>query len=332
MISLKAAAAVIERFENQALLVVGDLMLDRYVSGVVNRISPEAPVPVVHVVGEYARPGGAANVALNIQALGGRAAVAGVVGADAAGEELIGILREAGIATEGVAVAEGYQTCVKTRIIAERQQVVRVDREDGAEAIGAAACAAASRVAGLVQDVRGVVIEDYGKGALAQPLVDAVLEAAQGGGVPVGFDPNPNHDLEVSGVAIATPNYREACLAAGLREVPLVGDLRRHATLRKAAEVLSARWGAGMLVITLGPHGMYLKGAGGEPVVIPARAREVFDVSGAGDTVIATAMLARAAGAAGEEAVMLSNVASGVVVGKLGTATCSAQELRAALE
>lgn len=318
-------------FANVKVLVVGDLMLDRYVFGSVTRISPEAPVPVVHVSREESRPGGASNVALNIGALGGGSTVAGVIGADVAGDDLMRTLVDAGIRMEGVVRAPSVQTTVKTRVVAERQQVVRVDREMPAAQFEAGVETLCRLLPPLVAAADAVVIEDYGKGVVCQRVVDTVLAAAQTAGLPVGFDPKDNHRLNLPWLTLATPNYREACLAAGVPEASL-DDTAGSASLRETGRLLSARWGTELLLITLGPHGMYLLPRSGEPMVLPTVAREVFDVSGAGDTVIATALTALAAGATHAEAAELANHAAGVVVGKLGTAVCTRAELRGSFD
>jgi len=332
MISSEQAADTVGRFRGRRILVVGDLMLDRYISGSVSRISPEAPVPVVCVRNEHSQPGGAANVALNIQSLGGAAVVAGIVGKDEAAGELEALLSGAGIDTAGMLQHDGIATTVKTRILAERQQVVRVDREcaDGGmpAELERAMC---ERIGELASGVDGIVIEDYGKGVVSQKVVDAVLAAA-GDGIPVGFDPKENHELTVAGVAVATPNYSEALSAAGLGwgvPAPKPGD---SAALASIAEALRAKWKPGLLIVTLGSQGMYMVPEKGTPRMISTKAREVFDVSGAGDTVIAAAVLATVAGADHETATSLANYAAGVVVGKIGTATCSPDELLACVE
>lgn len=320
-------------FSQQRILVVGDVMLDRYIHGVVDRISPEAPVPVVRVVRERQVPGGAANVASNIRALGGTAAMAGAVGDDAAGRELKHAIEALGVGTGALAVIPGVRTTVKTRVIAERQQIIRVDWENEtpypADAV-TAFCAAVERA---IDDCTGVVIEDYNKGIVRQEIVDAVLGAARRKGIPVGLDPKDNLDLRIQGLTLATPNYKEAHVCAGLTpRPPPAGDPLQDASLRHAAEILLRQWQPEQLVVTLGPQGMYLASKDRPPRVIPTRAREVFDVSGAGDTVIATCLLAMAAGATFDEAAVLGNEAAGVVVGKLGTATCSAAELIRSME
>jgi D-beta-D-heptose 7-phosphate kinase/D-beta-D-heptose 1-phosphate adenosyltransferase len=306
-------------------------MLDRYVSGSVSRISPEAPVPVVHVTREEGRPGGAANVALNIQELGGQAIVSGVVGDDAAGQELMDLMKRRGIRTDCVLVQPGIPTTVKTRILAERQQVVRVDHEWSRPYPTDSIKELCRRVTEWCGKVDGVIIEDYGKGAVPQELVDCILSVRKQSRIPVALDPNEFHDLQVSGITFATPNYREARAAAGLAPAALSSDPAHDAGLAEAAGILRRKWDPDLLAVTLGPAGMYLDSRRSPPVVIPTRAREVFDVCGAGDTVIGTAMMAVVAGANYLEAATLANYAAGVVVGKVGTATCDPDELLSAL-
>jgi len=321
------ARELLARFRKQRILVLGDLMLDRYVRGQADRLSPEAPVPVVLVAQELDMPGGAANVAMNVRSLGGQAGVAGIVGRDPAGDALLRVLERAGIATSGVLRVAAATTSEKTRIMADRQQVVRVDRESPTEFGAPVWRAFAGRIQRAMKGCTGAVIEDYGKGAVRQPAVDAVLDAACAAGVPVGYDPKEDRGLRVRGITVATPNCREAHLCAGLPPRAHVEEPMRDPVLRQAARQLTAKWKAGALVVTLGAQGMYVAEPGRPPVRIPTRAREVFDVSGAGDTVIATCLLALAAGARVAEAAVLGNYAAGVVVGKLGTATCSPEEL-----
>lgn len=325
--NVNQAAGWLERMRGRRVLVVGDLMLDRYVFGSVSRISPEAPVPVVLVQREEVKPGGAANVARNIRALGGEVSIAGFVGDDQAGTDLRRILREEGIGTGAVMVRPGMQTTVKTRVVAERQQVVRVDREDPPARVSAISGELAPMIAREIEQAEGAILEDYGKGLLTQAIVDAVMSGSRKRGIPVGLDPKDTRALSIKGLALATPNYKEACLAAGLGEVPLTGDLLKHANLVEAGRRLQVMWETETLVITLGAHGMYFLPRKGEATVIPTRAREVFDVTGAGDTVISAAVTAIAAGVPALDAAGLANYAAGVVVGKLGAATCTPAEL-----
>lgn len=327
------AKRLTKAFSGQRILVVGDLVLDRYIHGTVERISPEAPVPVVRVGRERQVLGGAANVAGNIRALGGEAVMAGVVGRDQAGRDLLRILGECGIGTEGVRVVADMQTTVKMRVLADRQQVVRVDWDPAASFPQREVAAFCALLEKQVARCSGVVIEDYSKGLIRQDIIDVILAAARKQGIPVGLDPKDNAELDLSGITLAKPNYREAHLCAG---VPIKGpqgsDPLKDESLRKAGQILLRRWKPQQLIVTLGPQGMYLVSRGKRPRVIPTRAREVFDVSGAGDTVIATCVLALAAGATFDEAAILGNNAAGVVVGKLGTATCSPEELLASVE
>lgn len=324
---------LMERFRRQRILVVGDLMLDKYIHGNVERISPEAPVPVVQVSRERRVPGGAANVAYNICALGGQACLAGVIGDDAAGDELVSILKARGIGTEAVRTIKGRPTTVKMRVLADRQQVVRVDWDSEPDMDAKDVEAFCRQVEAEVARCTGVVVEDYSKGVVRQEVMDATLAAARRQKVPVGLDPKDNEDLAIAGLTLATPNYKEAHACAGLPiRPPPPGDPLDDVSLRKAAETLLRKWTPQQLIVTLGPKGMYVASEKKAAHVIPTRAREVFDVSGAGDTVIATCVLAMAAGATGDEAAVLGNNAAGVVVGKLGTATCSPEELLASVE
>jgi rfaE bifunctional protein kinase chain/domain len=330
MIGLARARTIVSAFARQRILVVGDLMLDRYIYGGVERISPEAPVPVVRVMRTKDMAGGAANVAVNIQSLGGQAVLGGVIGKDSASAALRRVLAERRIRDDGVVALPGTLTTVKMRIVAERQQVVRVDWDGDATVPPSALASLCRKLQKLVDSATGVIIEDYGKGFIRQVVVDSVLAAAQRKRIPVGLDPKDNMDLKLAGIALATPNCREAFACAGLPlKASIAGDPLKDASLRRAEAILLRKWKPAQLIITLGPQGMYLAAPGKAPQVIPTRAREVFDVSGAGDTVIATCLLALAAGADGLEAVVLGNCAAGVVVGKLGTASCSAAELLA---
>ena len=322
-----------DAFRRQRILVVGDLMLDKYIHGTVERISPEAPVPVVRVARERQVPGGAANVAWNVRAFGGEAVMAGVVGHDAAGRDLMKLMAAQGVSTDAIRIVEGLQTTVKMRVLADRQQVVRVDWDADPEFPKADMDIFCETVSRQIETCTGVVIEDYSKAIVRQEVMDAVLSAARKKGIPVGLDPKDNLNLRIKGITLATPNYKEAHVCAGLpAKAPPPGNPLNDLSLRKAAEILLKTWEPEQLLVTLGPNGMYLASRDRVPLVIPTRAREVYDVSGAGDTVIATCVLALAAGASFDEAAVLGNNAAGVVVGKLGTATCSPEELLASVE
>jgi D-beta-D-heptose 7-phosphate kinase/D-beta-D-heptose 1-phosphate adenosyltransferase len=323
------ASELLKACHGKKILVVGDLMLDRYILGAVNRISPEAPVPVVHVHTEKAVPGGASNVALNIGSLHGRGGVAGVIGDDADGRELSSLLTSRGVSTGAALLDPGVRTTVKTRVIAERQQIVRIDWEDAFHYSPDTLARFRQCLIEEIAEADGVIIEDYGKGVIVQEVVDTVVQAAAARKIPVGLDPKENHILDVAGITLATPNRKEAFNGAGIAETRPVADPLNDEPLLKVGEILLEKWRPELLAITLGAQGMLLLERGKAPLVVPTRAREVFDVSGAGDTVIATCVLARAAGASFVEAAEIANYAAGVVVGKLGTATCTADELLA---
>ena len=324
-LSQKRAAALLQAFKRRRILVVGDLMLDRFVYGSVSRISPEAPVPVVRVEKETSMPGGASNVACNIRSLGGQAAVAGLLGKDPSGVELRWLLTHSQVDVECAMMFAGANTIVKERIIAERQQVVRVDFERGAVWTERQREKFLALLAIELDKADGVVLEDYGKGAITQPVVDLVLKIAQSRNIPVGLDPKDGHDLNFKGITLATPTQRKLCdcrLAGPRRARNPLSDK----ALQRVGQILLEKWECQNLAITLGPQGMYLVSPGASRVMRP-RAREVFDVIGAGDTVIATSVTALASGATFAESAELANIAAGVVVGKLGTATCTPQEL-----
>jgi D-beta-D-heptose 7-phosphate kinase/D-beta-D-heptose 1-phosphate adenosyltransferase len=305
-------------------------MLDRYIYGAVERISPEAPVPVVRVVRESRMPGGAGNVAANLRAMGARVTVAGFVGEDEAGGELMGLLRAMDADPTPVRRLRNTPTTVKMRVVAERQQVVRVDSDGGPVLSDGDWERFSSRIAEACARADGVILADYGKGALDQRVADAVLEAAGAAGIPSGLDPR-NPALRVPGITVVTPNRKEAFQIARLPDPGPAPWPLEDAPLRAAARRLLRHWVPRHLLITLGPQGMLIAGSSRRPVHVPTRAREVFDVSGAGDTVIAVCILALAAGAEIVEAAEIANYAAGVVVGKMGTATCTPDELLAAV-
>ncbi len=324
---VKRAKDIVENFHKQTILVVGDLMLDRYIKGSVNRISPEAPVPVVQVQQEFAVPGGAANVARNLVSLGAKSVLGGVLGNDIAGKELKKILVAEGIGLNAVLSLADIRTTLKTRIIADRQQVVRIDWEDIIELKGSKLGAFLNKLVDIIQKVNGIVIGDYAKGVISQKVIDVILQGALKRGIPVGMDPKDNPDFKLEGLTFVTPNRKEAFALCKQKETPPNIDPLEDKPLIRIAEELLERWQVAFVVITLGPQGMLLLSKDGKLVHVPTAAREVFDVSGAGDTAIATMLLALSAGAEKVEAATIANCAAGVVVGKLGTATCSKAEL-----
>jgi len=317
---------ILDTASAKRLLVVGDLMLDEFVWGNVARISPEAPVPVVEVQSESSYPGGAANVARNLKEFASSVTMLGLVGSDAAGEKLTKLLLTEKIATDGLFTDPAVPTIVKTRIIAQRQQVVRVDREQ-LTAAGSSRADILAKARDLVSQSDAVLIEDYGKGFLDQPFIDALLETAREHGTLVTCDPNPKNPLEWPGISTIKPNRSEAFAAAGVPLTPPIHPVENDTALLKVGEILLKRWNAGSLLITLSEQGMMLFRRDHPPYHTPTRAREIFDVSGAGDTSISLYTLGIAAGATPEEAAEMANHAAGIVVGKLGTATCSREEL-----
>ncbi|MFN5960014.1 MAG: bifunctional heptose 7-phosphate kinase/heptose 1-phosphate adenyltransferase [Verrucomicrobiota bacterium] len=322
----------LSRFRGLRVMVIGDIMLDRFIWGNVTRISPEAPVPVVHVVREDAYPGGAANVARNLAPFAGRVDVLGVTGAGLLTDQLLGLLEAGGIATDGILVSPEHETIVKTRIIARSQQMARIDRETIRPPSPETLARALAWFRAQLPETDAVILEDYAKGFLTQELVDVVLREAAAAGVPVSVDPNPGNPLRWHGATVIKPNRREAFAAAGLMDPGDVSEVELMKALVSLGEALFAKWETRMLLITLGEHGMALLEPGKPVYHTPTRAREVFDVSGAGDTAIALFTLALAAGASAPDAAELSNMASGIVVGKVGTATLSPDELLAACE
>lgn len=318
---------LLDRCATRRVLVIGDVMLDEFVWGRVSRISPEAPVPVVEVVEETSYPGGAANVARNVAEFTPHVRVLGLVGADPAGSALRRLLEEGGISANSLVELPDARTIVKTRIIARQQQVVRVDRERVWNGTGPGFDQIVQQVKAVASDTDIIIFEDYGKGLITQAVKDSVCEIAAAHKIPVCVDPNPGNPIDWSGVDVIKPNRSEAFAAAGVRPAEAADDPLNDAPLLEAGNRLVEKWGANQLLVTLGEHGMVLFAEGETPYHTPTRAREVFDVSGAGDTVIALYSLAIAAGAAPREAAEIANHAAGVVVGKLGTATLTPAEL-----
>jgi len=318
---------ILEGGRRLRILVVGDVMLDEFVWGKVSRISPEAPVPVVEVTGETSFPGGAANVARNLRAFCGRVTVCGIVGRDGAASRLEELLRGEGIETDGLVGAEGFPTIVKTRIIARQQQVVRVDRERRDVNLQEARRELSGWIEEKLGEVDGVIFEDYGKGLIDQGLASALIGKAVAAGKVVTVDPNPGNPLRWSGVHLLKPNRQELFSLAGVADRGAVGNPLEDGGLKEALERLGSLQDVGAVLVTLGEQGMLLAERGREVYHIPTRAKEVFDVSGAGDTAIALMTLAMCAGATLREAAEISNHASGIVVGKLGTATVMPEEL-----
>lgn len=318
---------LLEIAATKRLAVVGDAMLDEFVWGKVSRISPEAPVPVVEVQKESSYPGGAANVARNLRPFCNSVHIFGLIGNDYAGENLTKILCEEGIFTDSLIKQANFPTIVKTRIIARQQQVVRVDRE--AEHLppmekNEQAIALFER---LLPSLDGIIFEDYGKGFLSQKLKDALCQKALPYGIVMAGDPNPKNFLDWTGVRVLKPNRQEAFHFASIPQTPPTDDPLKDAPLLQVCEILQSRWKIPQLLVTLGEYGMLLYQPNIPPYHTPTRAMEIFDVSGAGDTAIALYTLALSAGASPHEAAEISNHGAGIVIGKLGTATLTSQEL-----
>jgi D-beta-D-heptose 7-phosphate kinase/D-beta-D-heptose 1-phosphate adenosyltransferase len=314
------------------VLVVGDAMLDHFIWGSVARISPEAPVPVLDFEGESFMPGGAANVARNLTALQVPTELFGTVGRDPAARQLKRLLSQCRIGCRGVLGDTARSTSVKTRIVAHKQQVVRIDREtrDGLNASLTRRLLKA--VQSMIPSAAAVIVGDYGKGVVTQPLLDEIKRMCRSHGVWLSLDPKPVHHLNLSGLSLITPNRKEAFELAGLTDEPRHNLPLADANLQRVAERLLNEFRPAVLLITLGELGMLLCQHGQKPFHIPTVAQEVFDVSGAGDTVIASFTLAIAAGASPLEAAIISNHAAGIVVGKFGTATVAPEELLASLK
>jgi rfaE bifunctional protein kinase chain/domain len=323
----RRAADLIARFAGQPILVVGDVMLDRFIVGRVTRISPEAPVPVVQFESEYVRLGGAANVANNIASLGGRPTLVGVVGKDAAGERLRTELSAAHVGVDGIVQDASRPTTEKVRIVTERnQQVARVDYERDTDVSADIERALVDRVRQLAAAANTLLVSDYLKGTITRPVIEALLRSATASAerpTPLIVDPKIPHLACYAGASLITPNHHEAEIATHCR-------IRSNDDAREAARAFRTRAQCDAVLITRGEHGMWLSDSHTEGA-IGAVTREVADVTGAGDTVVATLALALAAGATLAEAAVLANHAAGIVVGKFGPATVSAEELRASL-
>ena len=317
---MKRFDSLLKKISGLNILVVGDLMLDHYIWGDATRISPEAPVPVVDIARDSWTAGGAANVALNIASLGAGCTVAGAVGEDEAGERLVGILRDHSIST--LRTPGTGMTIVKTRVMVQHQQLCRLDRESAPASYAFDLRKAKALFSRAIAKADAVILSDYAKGVLSEDLVSWIALEAHSRGKHVALDPKPKRALAFQGLDLITPNRREALQLAGVDQP--------QGTPFPAAEVcrrLDERFGTRNVVITLGEDGMLLSSGGKVLRTIPTAAREVYDVSGAGDTALAALVLGLAAGATLVDAAHFANAAAGVVVAKLGTATVTPKEL-----
>jgi D-beta-D-heptose 7-phosphate kinase/D-beta-D-heptose 1-phosphate adenosyltransferase len=307
------------------VLVVGDVMLDHYIWGDATRISPEAPVPVVQVERETYTAGGAANVALNVRALGAGAMLFGRMGDDDNGRRLAGLLRDHGVEVAAGCVVAGVPTIVKTRVVCRNQQLCRLDREADPAALAMGPALIQERIAPLLHNVDAVVLSDYAKGVLTTESIAAIQGLSPRPKL-IALDPKPRRTVAYSGLDVMTPNRSEALQLAGIEE-----DGHKFPAMEVCTRI-HERYRPKQLVVTLGGEGMLLSEGGKVLEHIPTVAREVFDVSGAGDTVIAALTMALAAGLTLSQAARFANTAAGVVVGKLGTATATPEELLAYVE
>jgi len=313
---------LLEKISRLKILVIGDIVLDHYIWGDSTRISQEAPVPVVGVERDTYTAGAAANVALNLTALGAAAELCGIIGEDDAGRRLREILKQQSVPIDECFINPRISTILKTRVIVRHQQLCRLDREETPSKYG---IDLEKQLPGIEEKVRAadaVILSDYAKGVITADLIAAVQKVAREKGVPVAYDPKPKRRLDFDAVDLMTPNKTEALDLAGI-------ELERHEEFpsKEVCEGIWKRHRPKHLVITLGADGMLLCEEGRMQKRIPTYAREVFDVSGAGDTVIATLTAALAAGASMAEAAHLANTAAGVVVGKLGTASATPPEI-----
>jgi D-beta-D-heptose 7-phosphate kinase/D-beta-D-heptose 1-phosphate adenosyltransferase len=315
----------VRKFPQAKVLVIGDLIMDEFLWGKVERISPEAPVPVVNVSSESLRLGGAGNVLNNVHDLGGKALICGVIGNDDMGRKLIHQLRQMGINPEGVIVERERVTTVKTRVIAHHQQVVRFDRESRTTSDSSSLERMISYVRSHVKELDAVIISDYQKGMVSRELLEEILPLIRENGKIICVDPKPKNFSLYQGVTVITPNQNEASLATGM-------EIEGEEDLVEVGKAILERLNCHGALITRGEEGMTLFEQGGGVTHIPTVAREVYDVTGAGDTVIGAFSLALAVGASFLEAAVISNYAAGIVISKIGTATANREELENAIK
>ncbi len=320
IINKERALQTINRFSQSKVLVIGDIMVDQFIWGKVSRISPEAPVPVVEVTKETLLLGGCANVMNNIFFIGGNALITGIIGPDDMGRWVIRQCRKMGIKTEGIIVVNDRPTIVKTRVVANHQQVVRFDRENKQPATPDNITTMLQYIDSIKDDLGAIVISDYNKGIITKKLIRGIKKIIADRNITVCVDPKQNDFSFYRGCDIITPNHHEAGRAVGM-------VLTNHDDIIKAGTTLLKKYAFKAVLITRGEEGMTLMEHTGEVVDIPTVAKEVFDVTGAGDTVIGVFSLCVAAGASFREAAALANQAAGIVVGKVGTATVTEKEL-----
>lgn len=323
MKNVKAASLkrLVSRFSDKKILVIGDIMLDRYIWGDVERISPEAPIPVVHVKKENNLAGGAANVANNIRALGGQVVLAGMIGQDRQAEQVLQVLKKQGIQTNLILRDQSRPTISKTRVIAHSQQVVRIDRENPISIKPAMEQSIVNKISRMISRVDGVILSDYNKGFLTASLCERVIALAKKHNKMITGDPKPENIDKFKGVTLISPNQMESEKASHIK-------ITDKASLNRAGKTILDQLHCEAVLITRGEEGMALFEKNGDYSDIHTVAREVYDVSGAGDTVIATLTLALAAGGNFKEAAVAANCAAGLTVGEVGVATTDQDELK----
>lgn len=322
----KRALEIIAEFPRAGVLVVGDVMVDHFIWGNVSRISPEAPVPVVDVQKDSIMLGGCANVLNNIYAMGGKVYVAGVIGEDGIGKQLLSELRKKKIETKGIVIEKGRPTTLKTRIVAHGQQMVRFDKENRKAIPAVSVTKILHYVESLRDRIGAIVVSDYNKGVVSEELIRGIKKIVEGTDIVICLDPKQNNFSIYRGAHIITPNHHEVQRAAGI-------DSSATTDIVKVSERVLKKYAFPAMLVTRGEEGMSLfeNGKKVTHTYFAARAKEVYDVTGAGDTVIGILALGLAARAGLKEATCLANVAAGIVVGKVGTATVSQQELIDAL-
>jgi rfaE bifunctional protein kinase chain/domain len=317
------AATLLDRIQGCRVAILGDLMLDEYLYGEVNRISPEAPVPIVRVLREQAVLGGAANVAANLWSLGAEPLLVGTLQHDRAGERFLSLLATRDIATDGLVFDPSRPTIIKTRVIGQQQQMLRIDREDPGPLSASALEGLRSALEEALGRAQALIVSDYAKGVIGEGIMAFARQICDRRGIPWIVDPRPTHQDFYQGATYMTPNAKELAELTGL-------PTRTDAEVATAGQMLLEALDLTGLLVTRSEKGMALfsrEGPHREPWMIPTEAREVFDVSGAGDTVIAMFGAAVAVGVDWREAAMLANAAAGIVVGKMGTATTTVEEL-----
>ncbi|MBN2059733.1 MAG: D-glycero-beta-D-manno-heptose-7-phosphate kinase [Deltaproteobacteria bacterium] len=314
----------IDKFDQTRILVIGDIMMDEYIWGEVSRISPEAPIPVVEVKEETKMLGGAANVMHNIISLGGKSILCGVIGNDDTGKQILERIHDLGVVTDGIIIEANRLTSIKTRVVARNQQVVRVDRETRKEINQSSIEKFLGFIKNKINGIDAIIIADYGKGVISERLMKGLKKLISGNNIFLAVDPKTENFRYYKGIDIITPNHHEA--GAFCRTV--IDD---DESLIKAGKTIIEKVRCKAVLITQGKDGMTLFGKDGEICHIPTVGRKVFDVSGAGDTVISTLCMGLAAGMDLESAAVIANFAAGIVVGEVGTSTVRAEELKKAI-